>query len=67
MVYKKVGGFFCNGCDSVGCCFGVKKFGGEVVILGNIIVCQCGIKMWVGEGVSMGKDYILFVVVEGIV
>lgn len=39
MVYKKVGGLFCNGCDFVGCCFGIKKYGGEVVILGNIIVC----------------------------
>lgn len=39
MVYKKVGGSFCNGCDFVGCCLGVKKYGGEFVIVGNIIMC----------------------------
>lgn len=39
MVYKKVGGFICNGCDLESKCLGVKCFGGEFVFVGNIIVC----------------------------
>lgn len=67
MVYKKVGGFICNGCDLESKCFGVKLFGGQVVKVGNILVCQCGIKFYVGYGVGLGKDYILFVKVDGVV
>lgn len=67
MVYKKVGGLFCNGCDLVGCCFGVKLYGGQLVVVGNIIVCQCGIIWWVGVNVGMGCDYMLFVLIDGVV
>lgn len=67
MVYKKVGGFFWNGCDFELKCFGVKVYGGQVINVGGIIVCQCGMCMYVGENVGMGKDYILFVLVDGYV
>lgn len=65
MVYKKGVGLFKNGCDSNFKYLGVKKFGGEVVKVGNILVCQCGIKFKVGQGVGMGCDYILFVFFDG--
>jgi large subunit ribosomal protein L27 len=67
MAHKKAGGSSRNGRDSAGRRLGVKKFGGEVVIPGNIIVRQRGTKMWAGEGVSMGKDHTLFAVAEGTV
>jgi large subunit ribosomal protein L27 len=65
MAHKKAGGSSRNGRDSAGRRLGVKKFGGEVVIPGNIIMRQRGTKMWPGEGVGMGKDHTIFAVVEG--
>ncbi len=65
MAHKKAGGSSRNGRDSAGRRLGVKKFGGEVVIPGNIIVRQRGTKMWPGANVGMGKDHTLFALTEG--
>ena len=65
MAHKKAGGSSRNGRDSEGRRLGVKKFGGQTVIPGNIIVRQRGTKMWPGEGVGMGKDHTIFATVEG--
>ena len=60
MAHKKAGGSSRNGRDSAGRRLGVKIFGGQSAIPGNIIVRQRGTKMWPGEGVGMGKDHTLF-------
>ena len=65
MAHKKAGGSSRNGRDSAGRRLGVKKFGGEAVIPGNIIVRQRGTKMWPGEGVGMGRDHTIFALREG--
>ena len=65
MAHKKAGGSSRNGRDSAGRRLGVKKFGGEAVIPGNIIVRQRGTKWWPGEGVGMGKDHTIFATEEG--
>lgn len=65
MAHKKAGGSSRNGRDSAGRRLGVKKFGGESVIPGNIIMRQRGTKMWPGAGVGMGKDHTIFATVEG--
>ena len=65
MAHKKAGGSSRNGRDSAGRRLGVKKFGGEAVVPGNIIVLQRGTKMWPGEGVGMGKDHTIFATAEG--
>ena len=65
MAHKKAGGSSRNGRDSAGRRLGVKKYGGEVVIPGNIIMRQRGTKMWPGTGVGMGKDHTIFATVEG--
>jgi large subunit ribosomal protein L27 len=65
MAHKKAGGSSRNGRDSPGRRLGVKKFGGEIVIPGNIIVRQRGTKFWAGEGVGMGKDHSLFALTDG--
>ena len=65
MAHKKSGGSSRNGRDSDGRRLGVKKFGGEAVIAGNIIVRQRGTKFWPGEGVGMGKDHTLFALRDG--
>ncbi|WP_456388171.1 50S ribosomal protein L27 [Profundibacter sp.] len=65
MAHKKAGGSSRNGRDSAGRRLGVKKYGGEAVIPGNIILRQRGTKMWPGEGVGMGKDHTIFAKVEG--
>ncbi len=65
MAHKKAGGSTSNGRDSNPKMLGVKKFGGEQVIPGNIIVRQKGTKWHPGEGVGMGKDYTIFAVKEG--
>ncbi len=65
MAHKKAGGSSRNGRDSAGRRLGVKKFGGQVVIPGNIIVRQRGTKWWPGEGVGMGKDHTIFATAEG--
>ncbi len=65
MAHKKAGGSSRNGRDSAGRRLGVKKYGGEAVIPGNIIVRQRGTKMFPGEGVGMGRDHTIFATVEG--
>lgn len=65
MAHKKAGGSTSNGRDSNPNMYGVKKFGGEVVIPGNIIIRQCGSKFHPGKGVKMGKDFTLFATSEG--
>jgi large subunit ribosomal protein L27 len=65
MAHKKAGGSSRNGRDSDGRRLGVKKFGGEPVIGGNIIVRQRGTKWHPGVNVGMGKDHTLFALVEG--
>lgn len=65
MAHKKAGGSSRNGRDSEGRRLGVKKFGGEIVIPGNIIVRQRGTKFYPGENVGIGKDHTLFALVEG--
>ena len=65
MAHKQAGGSSRNGRDSAGRRLGVKKFGGEAVIPGNILVRQRGTKWWPGEGVGMGTDHTLFATVEG--
>lgn len=67
MAQKKAGGSTKNGRDSAGRRLGVKKFGGEIVIPGNIIVRQRGTKFHPGSNVGMGKDHTLFSLVEGVV
>ena len=65
MAHKKAGGSSRNGRDSAGRRLGVKKYGGEAVIPGNIIVRQCGTKWQAGENVGLGRDYTIFSLVEG--
>ena len=65
MAHKKAGGSSRNGRDSAGRRLGVKKFGGEAVIPGNIIVRQRGTVKWPGEGVGMGRDHTIFATREG--
>ena len=65
MAHKKAGGSSRNGCDSAGRRLGVKKFGGEHVIPGNIIIRQRGTKWHPGDNVGIGKDHTIFAVVEG--
>jgi large subunit ribosomal protein L27 len=65
MAHKKGQGSTRNGRDSNPQRRGVKKYGGEFVISGNIIVRQCGTKWRPGRNVGMGKDYTIFSVVEG--
>jgi large subunit ribosomal protein L27 len=65
MAHKKAGGSSRNGRDSAGRRLGVKLYGGQLAIPGNIIVRQRGNKMWPGEGVGMGKDHTIFATVEG--
>jgi len=60
MAHKKSGGSSRNGRDSAGRRLGVKKFGGEAVDAGNILVRQRGTKFWPGENVGMGRDHTLF-------
>ena len=65
MAHKKAGGSSRNGRDSAGRRLGVKKFGGEHVIPGNIIIRQGGTKWHPGDNVGIGKDHTIFAVVEG--
>ena len=65
MAHKKAGGSSRNGRDSAGRRLGVKKFGGEEVIAGNIIVRQRGTKVYPGENVGLGKDHTLFALADG--
>ena len=65
MAHKKAGGSSRNGRDSAGRRLGVKKFGGEKVVAGNIIVRQRGTKFHPGENVGIGKDHTLFAKLSG--
>ena len=65
MAHKKAGGSSRNGRDSAGRRLGVKKFGGEVVLPGNIIIRQRGTKYHPGHNVDMGRDHTIFAKVEG--
>ena len=67
MAHKKSGGSSRNGRDSAGQRLGVKKFGGEAVNAGAIIVRQRGTKFWAGENVGMGRDHTLFATTNGAV
>lgn len=67
MAHKKAGGSSRNGRDSAGRRLGVKKFGGETVIPGNIIVRQRGTRHHPGQNVGIGKDHTLFALVDGTV
>ncbi|MCP4074787.1 MAG: 50S ribosomal protein L27 [Gammaproteobacteria bacterium] len=65
MAHKKAAGSTRNGRDSQSKRLGVKKFGGEVVVAGNIIVRQRGTKMHAGDNVGIGKDHTLFAKADG--
>ena len=65
MATKKAGGSSKNGRDSCGRRLGFKKFGGESVIPGNIIVRQRGTKFYPGKNVGMGKDHTIFALTSG--
>ena len=65
MAHKKAGGSSRNGRDSAGRRLGVKKFGGEQVLAGNILVRQRGTKWHPGVNVGMGKDHTLFALIDG--
>jgi large subunit ribosomal protein L27 len=67
MAHKKAGGSSRNGRDTAGRRLGVKKFGGETVVAGNIIVRQRGTKWHPGTGVGLGVDHTIFALVDGTV
>ena len=67
MAHKKAGGSSRNGRDTAGRRLGVKAFGGEAVIAGNIIIRQRGTKVHPGTGVGIGRDHTIFAVVNGVV
>jgi large subunit ribosomal protein L27 len=67
MAHKKAGGSSRNGRDSAGRRLGVKKFGGQMVVAGNILVRQRGTKFHPGTNVGKGKDDTLFALVDGVV
>ena len=65
MAHKKAGGSSRNGRDSAGRRLGVKLYGGQAVIPGNIIIRQRGTQWWPGAGVGMGRDHTIFAITEG--
>ena len=65
MAHKKAGGSSRNGRDSAGRRLGIKKFGGEAVIPGNIICRQRGTQWWPGDNVGMGRDHTIFAKTDG--
>ncbi|MBU0555151.1 MAG: 50S ribosomal protein L27 [Alphaproteobacteria bacterium] len=65
MAHKKAGGSSRNGRDSESKRLGVKKFGGQTVLGGNILVRQRGTKFYPGRNVGIGKDHTLFALIEG--
>jgi len=65
MAHKKAGGSTRNGRDSNAKRLGVKRYGGEEVLAGNILIRQRGTKVHAGENVGMGKDHTLFAVSDG--
>ena len=66
MAHKKAGGSSRNGRDSEGRRLGVKKFGGEFVVPGNILIRQRGTKWHPGDNVGIGKDHTIFALIEGV-
>ncbi|MBI5062898.1 MAG: 50S ribosomal protein L27 [Desulfatitalea sp.] len=67
MAHKKAGGSSRNGRDSAGQRRGTKRFGGEAVKAGNILVRQVGSSIHPGENVGMGRDFTLFAKIDGVV
>ena len=67
MAHKKAGGSTKNGRDSHGQRLGVKRFGGQFVKAGNILIRQCGTKWHPGENVGVGKDWTIFAMIDGLV
>jgi large subunit ribosomal protein L27 len=67
MAHKKAGGSSRNGRDSQGQRRGVKRFGGQIVKAGNILVRQLGTKIHPGTNVGCGRDYTLFAKIDGVV
>jgi large subunit ribosomal protein L27 len=67
MAHKKAGGSSRNGRDSAGQRRGVKRYGGQSVLAGNIIVRQLGTKVHPGSGVGLGRDYTIFATCDGVV
>lgn len=67
MAHKKAGGSSRNGRDTAGRRLGVKKYGGETVVPGNIILRQRGTRWWPGSGVGIGRDHTIFAIAEGAV
>ena len=67
MAHKKAGGSSRNGRDSAGQRLGVKKYSGQFVQAGNILVRQKGTRVFPGENVGMGKDFTLFAKTDGVV
>ena len=65
MAHKKAGGSSKNGRDSAGRRLGVKKYGGESVLAGNIIIRQRGTKYAAGKNVGLGKDHTIFALMDG--
>ena len=65
MAHKKAGGSSRNGRDTIGLRLGVKKFGGEFVVPGNIIIRQRGTKYHAGENVGIGRDHTIFATAGG--
>ena len=65
MAHKKSGGSSRNGRDSAGKRLGIKRFGGEAVTAGNIIVRQCGTKWHPGDNVGLGRDFTIFALSDG--
>lgn len=65
MAHKKAGGSSRNGRDSAGRRLGVKKYGGELVVPGNIVIRQRGTQYHPGDNVGMGKDHTIFAKIEG--
>lgn len=67
MAHKKAGGSSRNGRDSAGKRYGVKRFAGQSVTAGSILVRQCGTKIHPGTNVGLGKDYTIYAKVDGVV
>ena len=67
MAHKKAGGSSRNGRDSAGQRFGVKRYAGQKVLAGNILVRQRGTQIHPGNNVGLGKDYTIFAKIDGIV
>jgi large subunit ribosomal protein L27 len=65
MAHKKAGGSSRNGRDTEGRRLGIKKFGGEAVVAGNIIVRQRGTKWHPGQNVGLGRDHTIFALIDG--